>query len=176
MKPPRPKQSVADDLLADLEEFIQRHFYQGDYVGFQKERKDLLAWVFLWPANFMRKKGFTVPGDRYKQIFTSTILEALRHTRTVKVKYRPAWLKMVIQSHYQHHWEDYYQESKSARALADAALVGFSRIATVPLQPAPDPVADLARAASLLNRSNSARRARLKTIGQPEKEQQLNLV
>lgn len=165
----RPKQSVALELRDDLLRFIWQKFYAADPGGdsvaarsFAQDRERLLAWVILWPAGWFIRRGVTVPGERYKQIFTSILLEAVRHGNTSKVKYRPAWLRYVIQSHFRIHGEDYYNEAKSARAQAEHALHVLGQIKTVPT---PDPIRDLAAANILLAHSKRSKNQPNKQAG-----------
>jgi hypothetical protein len=182
MNASRPKQSLAQDLLDSLLALIQRHFYpysiqsaDGGYNhdesrAFAQDRSRLLSWVILWPARFMTGKGFTVTGDRYKQIFISIILEAVRYGNTSKVTYRPAWLKHVVQTHFRHHWEEYYAEAKSARAQADHALHVLGRLPRV--NGGTDAVSEMSAAHALLARKKPAKKSPVK----PTINEQLNLV
>lgn len=181
MNPPRPKQSLAVDLRDDLLWFIQQKFYPGSledngrlqFLAFAKDRPRLITWVILEPARFMNRKGFTVPANRYKQILTSILLEALRYGNTSKISYRPGWLKHVIQTHFNCHWEEYYAEAKSARAQADHLMHVLGKIPRVSGSPAaPDPFQELASAASLLARTKRAK----KTSPKRPVNEQLTLV
>jgi hypothetical protein len=164
--PARPKQSLAVDLRDDLLRFIQQKFYPEslgnspeEAKAYAQDRKRLIAWVILEPARFMNGKGFTVPADRYKQIITTILLEALRHGNTSKVRYRPGWLKHVIQTHFNCHWEEYYTEAKHARAQADHLMHVLGKVPRVSCPTgAPDPVNELANAANILARSKPAKR------------------
>src|SRR5215469_1781942 len=118
----RLKQTVAQDLRDDLLRLLWTKFHRDDPGGdsvvarsFAQDRDRLLKWVILWPAAWLNNRGVTLPADRYKQIFSSIILEAVRHGNTSRIKYRPAWLKTVLQSHFRIHGEEYYNEAKSAR-------------------------------------------------------------
>ena len=140
------RQSCSQDLLNDLLEFLRQKYYAGHAVNFVKDRKNLLKWVVLWPASWLIKKGVTLPEARYKQIFTAVFLEALQF-QTAKVTYLPAYLRQVIQSHFDHHGDEIYEEAKSMRNLTDHVMLMAGKS---PRSAAPDPVADLARANSLL--------------------------
>jgi hypothetical protein len=158
----RPKQSVAQELRDDLLRFVEQKFYAGEAVEFQKDTNRLLGWVILWPAGWFIGKGVTVPGPRYKQILCDILLDAVRFGNTSKVSYRPAWLKSVVQRHFACNGEKYYEEAKKTRTLAEHVLLtcGASRRGPDAVS---DPVRELAAAVSLLNRSNAATRARLKS-------------
>jgi len=150
------QQITSQELTADLLGFIQRKFYEGDGVGFNKDKHLLLEWVILWPAVYMDDRGVTLPPDRLKQIFTETILLALEQGNTGNIKYRPAWLGKVIQSHWKIHWEEIYAEAKSARSLADHAL---SMLGKITVAKAADPIHEMALAAKLMTGTGRKRKA-----------------
>jgi len=154
----RPKQPTPKELTDDLLDFLERKFYAGEPIEFRKDRTRLLKWAVLWPASWLNKRGVTLPADRYKDIFTSIFMDALRFG-TEKVRYRPAWLKMVIQSHFEHHGEEIYMEAKSARSLAEHVLLAAGKPASAPQD---DSVRQLALANSLLRPARKA--AKLKPV------------
>jgi hypothetical protein len=143
----RPKQPTPKELTDELLAFLERKFYPDEPVEFIKDRTRLLKWAVLWPASWLNAKGVTLPAARYKEIFLNIFMDALRFGATDKVRYRPAWLKMVIQSHFKHHGEKIYLEAKSARSLAEHVLLVAGRPASAPEA---DPVRELALANSLL--------------------------
>jgi hypothetical protein len=166
-KPKRPavKQPTSPELLEELLRFIQTHFYPSDPIGFVKDRPRLLSWVVLRLATWLEERAVTLPPARYLEIVRDKMLmEALRHGNTSKVNYRPAWLRMVVQSHLDHHGEDYYEEGKSIRALTEHAILVAGQLT----QRAPDPVRDLATLARLQATSRKAPKA---TIKAPVKQQ-----
>lgn len=73
-------------------------------------------------------------------------LAALNLIARYPVTYRPAWLRMVIQSHFKIHGEEYYEEAKSTRAIVEQTLLLVGKRPTA----APDPVAQLALANQVL--------------------------
>lgn len=152
MRPKRPflPQPTPKELTDSLLDFLRRKFYQepDDFKCFAQDRSRLLAWVVLWPASWLNKRGVTIPGDKYRDLFFKTFLDADAH-RSERIKYRPAWLAMVIQSHWKVHGEEYYEAAKSVRNLADHALL----MAGKAVQAHPDPVRELAVAAGILNAS-----------------------
>lgn len=146
-KPPR-KQQTSPELRDQCLDFLQRKFYQGHPVTFAKDRPRLLAWVVLWPAKWFNQRGVTVEPDRYFAIFSQVFMDGLRFGELEKITYLPAWLAKVIQSHFDHHGEDYYEAAKSIREntllksiLAGNLVAGIAR---------PDPIRELAQAARLL--------------------------
>ena len=114
-------------------------------MKFAQDRSRLLAWVVLWPAAWLNGKGVSITTGRYREIFMAVMLEAVVHG-TEKVKYRPAWLRQVIQSHFRIHGDEIYEAAKAVRSLVENALM----IAGRPAQAAPDPIRELAAARSIL--------------------------
>lgn len=145
MKSNRPKQPTSQELLDSILDFLQRKFYEGDPISFRKDRSRLLAWVALWPASWLNKKGVSLPADRYREIFFQVFLEA-KANGTEKITYRPAWLRHVIQTHFAHHGDEIYEQAKSVRNLVEHAVL----IAGKAAPSAPDPVRELAQASTLL--------------------------
>ena len=149
----RPKQTTSQELRDDLLQFIRVHFYEDDAVGFTKDHSRLLSWVVLWPASWFRSKGVTVPSDRYKEIVVNVLMQAVQLGNTGNIRYRPAWLMKVIQGHFAIHGDEYYDEAKSIRTLAEHALLIAGKAAVR----APDPVGELAAASRLLKPANRRR-------------------
>ena len=141
------KTTASSELTDDLLDFIRRKFYEGDVAGFTKDKRRLLTWVVLWPATYLEERGVSLPLDRLKEIFMDTVMLALQQGNTGGIKYRPAWLGRVIQSHYKIHWDEIYQEAKSSRSLAEHTLLVAGRL---PLAPAADPTREMAATARLL--------------------------
>lgn len=153
------KQQTSEELRDDLLGFIQRKFYPGEGVAFAKDRRLLLKWVVLFPAKWLNEKAVTLPPERYREIFMKVMLEALACGNTGAIHYRPAWLAKVIQSHFAVHGQELYDEAKSARSLAENALAVFGKLSRAE----PDPVRELARAASLLAVAKPAKKMTLKS-------------
>jgi hypothetical protein len=150
MRPPRPtfqrKQQTSQDLRDDLMQFIQRKFYEGHAVQFQKDYRNLLDWVVLWPAKWLIEKGVSLPDDRYRATLMSILMDALRFGNTEVIRYLPAWLGQVIQKHFAIHGDEIYESAKSIRTLAEHALLSAGKAAVA----RPDPVRELAAAARLV--------------------------
>lgn len=164
---PRPKQPTPKELTDDLLGFLQRKFYPGNPKAYLQQRRHLLAWVVLWPASWLNAKGVSLTTERYRQIFMAVMMDAVVHG-TEKVKFPPAYLKQVIQSHFRIHGEEIYGEAKSARALVENVLL----IAGRPAQAQPDPIRDLAAARAILVATKPAK----KTPPKAPLNDQLNLI
>ena len=146
MKRSAVKQPTTSELTEDLLAFLGRKFYAGEGVAFAKDRSRLLAWVVLWPASWLQSRGVTISTENYRKIFLAVFLDAMIHG-TEKIRYRPAWLKQVIQSHFAMHGDEIYAEAKAVRSLVENALALTGKCATVnPL----DPMRDLALARRLI--------------------------
>jgi hypothetical protein len=144
----RLKQPTPSELTDALLDFLRRKFYNqpGDEKCFCQDKSRLLTWVVLWPASWLNNRGVTIHGDAYREIFFKTFLQADAHRSSDRITYRPAWLRMVIQSHWKIHGEEYYEQAKSVRNLADHALLMAGKSS----QARPDPVRELALAARLM--------------------------
>jgi len=166
------KPTVSSELTDDLLGIIARKFYDGDPSGFSKDKRRLLMWVVLWPATYLEDRGVTLPAARQKEIFLETIMLALQQGNTGAIKYRPAWLGRVVQSHYKIHWDEIYQEAKSVRSLASHALLMAGRL---PTPPAADPTRDMAAAARLLKGSKRKVKPAFKAGAKPAQNMEFNL-
>lgn len=142
---PARSQPTPDELLERLLSFLQRKFYQAHAVSFAKDRPRLLKWVVLWPAKWFNDRAVTITPDRYAEIFYQVFLDAQIHGAE-KVTYLPAWLSKVIQSHFHHHGEEYYEQAKSIRNAVETAMIIAGHAAPA----AADPIRELATAARLL--------------------------
>jgi len=147
MKRARPilKQPTPQELTDACLGLLRSKFYAGDERGFFQDRRLLLKWVVLFPASWLNARGVTIHGDRYREIFFAVFLQAAANVQS-KVKYRPAYLRQVIQSHFRIHGEDYYEAAKTTRNLAEQTLQLLGKAAPA----AADPVRDLALAAKLI--------------------------
>jgi len=155
-------QEIRDVILG----FIGRHFYHGDKVTLAKDTARLLRWVVLKPAEWLDDKGVTISAASYRDLFLDSrhgvLMEALRHGAIDDIRYRPAWLGQVVESYLRIHGDRLYEHAKAWEAsrsgvLADqiAAAIG-GRASGAP----PDPVRQLAQAASLLRRAAAAQARR----------------
>jgi hypothetical protein len=170
-KPDSPdrKQLTSDELTGFCLSFLQRKFYQGRDGDFSKQRRDLLRWVVLWPAEWFDKHAVTISADQYRKIFESVFMDSIRYGDIENLQYPPAWLAKVIHSHFDVHGDEYYEAAKSVRTLAEnAVLFAQKRNPSA----APDPVREMAQAARLIKPRNHGKR---KVVTTPKKEQ-LNLL
>ena len=162
---PTPKE-LTDSCL----NLLRNKFYSGDEKSFFQDRRLLLKWVVLYPASWLTGKGVTIHGDAYREIFVKVFIQAAAHV-TSKVKFRPAYLRQVIQSHFAIHGEDYYDEAKAVRNQVEAAMMFVNQ----PRVAAPDPVQKLAEARSILA-VPTRRKSAPKAPSEPAIKDQLSLI
>ena len=144
----RPKQPTPKELTDGLLNLIRSKWYQGDAASFAKDRSRLLSWVVLWPASWLNSRGVTISTERYREVVSKIILNAVVFG-TEKVRYRPAWLKQVVQSHFRIHGDEIYAAAKSLRTLVENTILLAGR----PAQAAPDPIREMAAARALIQAS-----------------------
>jgi hypothetical protein len=129
----RPTQPVPADLVDRLMAIVRGQFC-GDMAGGEwgKHSHFVRLKVILWPAGFVRKKGFTIPAERYESIMRA-IFEGIKGNMTnAPIRYWPGYLQKCVQEHWQHHWEDYYREARSAQALTEAGLQTLGKLPARP--------------------------------------------
>lgn len=125
---PRPAQEMPHEMVTRLVVLIRGQFCGdlSDKEWFQHENFVRFR-VICWPARFMAGKGFTVSPERYEEIMRAILADVKRHGQTGEVRYWPGYLLRCVQQHWKHHWEEYYQEAKSVRSLAEAVVVSAGR-------------------------------------------------
>ncbi len=161
----RPRQQTPAEVLDALVDLVRRKFYEGEAVQFAKDRRLILQWALLWPAReWFGPKAVTVPAVRYREILSGILVEAAAH-QTGPIRYRPAWLGQVIQSHFRIHGEEIYQEAKSARTLAEHALLSLGKVAVARPERA---VEELAAASRLLDVGKAVRKPAKKGMGKEQ--------
>jgi hypothetical protein len=170
----KPRQSTSAALTDDLLAFLQRKFYQGenDGIHFTKDKRRLLKWVILWPATWLHERGVSVPEEKYREIFMAVMMLALQQGNTGQIKYRPAWLAKVIQSHFDIHGDEIYAAAKSMRSLASTALLAAGKL---PVAGQPDITRDLALAAQLISGTKRKPKTALKGAVKQPLNLELNL-
>jgi hypothetical protein len=169
---PATKQPMPEELLGQCLSFLQRKFYENHADSFAQDRQRLLKWVVLWPAKWLDERGVSLPLNRYRDIFMAVFMDAAMFQAQTKINYLPAYLRVVLEKHFAHHGEDYYDEAKSIRAQVDTALQIAVKIGKPVAQAAPDPIRDLARAARLVKGKTRGN----KTLLKPALNDQLNLL
>jgi hypothetical protein len=152
-------QPTSPELIDSLLALIQSKFYHGAGISFLKDRPRLLKWVVLYPATWLKARAVSLPADRYKSILTEILIDAATFCEPTKVTYLPAYLRQVVTSHFQVHGDEYYDEAKSIRNQVESVML---LTAMAGRTPAPDPVRELAQAASLLKVKKPSRKPAVK--------------
>jgi hypothetical protein len=128
----RPKQEVPADLVNRLMAIVRGQFC-GQMTGKEwgQHSHFVRRNVILWPARFIcNKKGFTLPGPRYEQIMRQIFFEIKANMTGAPIRYWPGYLMKCVQDHWNHHWEEYYNEAKAARNVAETTLIALGRLPT----------------------------------------------
>ena len=119
----------------------------------------LLKWVVCYPATWLKAREVSLSKDRYKVILEGILMDALRFGNTGSITYLPAYLGKVVQTHFDVHGDEIYDEAKSIRTLAEKAISVAGQVVG---RPAPDPVMELAAAARLLKPKTTCRKPSVK--------------
>ncbi len=99
-------------------------WYQDHYHFIRKN-------VVMWPAReICANRGFTLPAERYEKIMVMILDEVEQNGHVDNVNYWPAYLMKCIQTHWRHHWEEYYAEAKAVRNLTERSLVALGSLGT----------------------------------------------
>ena len=126
----RPKQDTPEDLVARLLSTVRGQFC-GDMTPkeWAQHSHFIRRNVILWPAWFMcNKHGFTLPAARYEAIMRDIFQTIIQRGNTRVVGFWPGYLMHCVQEHWNHHWEEYYGEAKSARNLVASLIAGCKRV------------------------------------------------
>ena len=130
-QPKQIAQPAPEELVQRLMRKIRRQFCADldDKSWFQAHHHFIKQNVILWPAReICAEHGFTLPADRYEKIMLM-ILDDIRENREAAVvRFWPAYLMKCVQSHWRHHWEEYYAEAKSLRELTTQAMVALGSL------------------------------------------------
>ncbi len=144
----RPRQILPEEIIGDVMSFIRRQFYSDAEPRRWFQDADFLKREFVtWPANWLNSRGVTLPPQRYKSILMDVLMGVQRHGQTGVVKFWPGYLGKVIQDHFAHNGETYYEEGKSIRTVLERAMFGINNQVQVRR---PDPVETLSQIHKIL--------------------------
>jgi hypothetical protein len=162
------KRAERSEILGDILGAIRRQFYPDATAKQWGQESAFIRREFvLYLATWLDKRGVTLKPERYKEILLERLNEVKRHGATDRIKYFPGYLKHVLQEHLKHHGEEYYQEGKNLRALAENTLVALGVVG--PRNERPDPIRVMAEA-----RHDLLKARKLKP--RPSKPSQLDLL
>lgn len=154
-KLPAMKQPTPAELLESCLSVVEAKFYAGHPVAFAKDKRRLLQWVIFYPASWLNARAVTIPTERYLDLFRKIILDAAANGNLGEIKYLPAWLAKVFQSHFAMHGDELYDEAKAMRNMVEHALVIVGKIAPA----TPDPVKAFTEAKRMLDIAKGKRQA-----------------
>jgi hypothetical protein len=171
--PGRPKQQTPEAMVERLLHRIRRQFCVdlGEKEWFQDHYHFIKRNVVMWPAReICFKHGFTLSSERYERVMLAILAEVEAKGDIAEVRYWPAYLMKCVQSHWEHHWEEYYAEAKSIRNATEAAMVALGSLRT----PEDRTVEAVAMAHRVLTASRKARKkpgptTQLSLFDRPEK-------
>lgn len=128
-------------------------------MALAKDSPRLLKWVVLKPAEWLDERGVSISAEAYRDIFLDTrsgvLMEAIRHGDLASIQYRPAWLGKVVESFLRIRGDTLYERAKTWEATRTGAIADqlAAALGRRPEGAQPDPVRQLAQAASLLRRA-----------------------
>ena len=101
---------------------LHRQFYPDASKEFYQDQ-NILKQCITAPAAYLKARGVKVPLHRQGEIFQTIVTTIKQNGNTGKIKRFSAYLLHCVQTHLQHHGEDYYDEGKRLRdTLADVML------------------------------------------------------
>lgn len=119
------KLTFAEQLL----QLIRGEFFAGvpDKQFFQE--RNLLLQAVTYPADWLNRHGAKLPEPQYQQILQTVIDTIKAHGNRAKIRRFSAYFLHAVQTHMQHHGEEYYQASKRLPAAGAVvpAIVGELR-------------------------------------------------
>jgi len=124
---PKSRQETPAAMLNDLVRTVRSQFCpelsNDDWYPHVRFVKRLLT----YGASYLNKRGVTLPPARYQAIYQHIFQGIKAHGQTASVTYWPGYLLRCVQSHFKHHGDEYYEEGKNMRALAERALYATQR-------------------------------------------------
>jgi hypothetical protein len=131
------RQSGADlNLSTFIDEqlaLVRRTFFatMPDKKFFQE--RNLLLQAITYPAEWLNRHGARLPASKYRAILKTIIDTIKAHADRAQIKRVSAYLAHAVQTHMQHHGEDYLIAAKQPRTAGSIAprLVGKLRFGDV---------------------------------------------
>lgn len=105
---------------------IRNQFYQGREKLFYQERRILMQ-AICWPARYLDDRAVQISAERYKELLTTVIRTINRHGNLAQVRSLGRYLLHAVQTHMQHHGEEYYDIGKRTRNALDDIMRGLKQ-------------------------------------------------
>jgi hypothetical protein len=151
----RVPERVTGALLAKaiVEDYLRRlrnQFYPDDDKRFFQQRA-LLVRGITHLAVYLRDRDVALPERRYRQILDEIIQRIQHFGDTSRIEYFCRYWLKAVQSHVDHHGEDYYEEAKDFRHALDHITSRLSPAAEAKCEEAREDTVDhLAEIAKLI--------------------------
>lgn len=85
------------------------------------QERNLLLQAVTYPAEWLNRREARLPGSKYRVILQTVIGTIKAHADRAKIKRVSAYLLHAVQTHMQHHGEDYLIAAKKPRTAAALA-------------------------------------------------------
>lgn len=176
----------ADDLVAEWLRKIRTVMYAETLKGAHYSTSEpffrdvkLLKQAVTWPAKECQDRGWQVPKEIFTQLITKTLLK-ISGNATVpfkEMRRRAAYFFHALQDEFRHNWDQYWDDTKSARNAAEVAAAELTRRrGQIQSAPIDDTQAVLAQAHALIKapggRPKKAKPSP-KTLAKPEIQSEL---
>jgi hypothetical protein len=166
MEPPLSPSQFIEQMMG----MLQRQFYPDNEKEFFQDR-DLLMMSITAPAEYLEARAVRVPLKRQSEIFREIIQTIKQNGNTVKIRRFSAYLLHCVQTHLQHHGDEYYDEGKRTRDALEDVMKGW-RVVSGKVA---DPGDSVERLAELNAMVRAARGGRKKGCKRPSKGPQMDL-
>jgi hypothetical protein len=126
-EPATKAQNLSSDLVETFLRILRDQFYFAAKERLYFQERHLLIKAITLPANYLATRGMTseIPADRYRQIIME-VIQTVKGHGTMADAHSPArYFWKVMQSHLQHHGDEYYEEAKRTRDSAENIALGI---------------------------------------------------
>jgi hypothetical protein len=131
---PKPEASSgtgpSGDLVQEFLQMIRNQFYFDKPDFHFHQHRSILIKAFTYPASWLATRGMTreIPADRYRQLIQDVIQEVKRFGQMSTSRSPAHYFFKVMQTHMQHHGEDYYDECRSVRNAVAQITAGMTKV------------------------------------------------
>jgi hypothetical protein len=120
----------AGDLILEFLQMIRSQFYFDKPDFHFHQHRSILIKAFTYPASYLAARGMTqeLPAARYRHLVQDVIQEVKRFGQMSSAISPAHYFFKVMQTHMQHHGEDYYDECRSVRNAVAQITAGVSKV------------------------------------------------
>ncbi|CAN5549642.1 hypothetical protein BH09VER1_BH09VER1_24960 [soil metagenome] len=108
----------AEALIADYLRKLRNAFYLDDDKKFHQQKAMLVEGI-TYLAGWLKKREARLPDRRYRAILDEIIKGIMHHGDTAKIGYFCRYWLKAVQTHVDHHGDDYFVEAKDFRNSLD---------------------------------------------------------